>query len=255
VIECPKELKRSGRARADTEPSQHHITRCDPLLRVVIDGHHRLQATADFAQLRKARLKKSGKRGKYRMHIFVRIFEGMVQQARDLAVKRNCPSKLNMTKGDKSQAAWERVAGNDRHMVPEIVSITSISERMVKYMRKALAEAKKLYPEVDYATWPWTWVVRLLRGEDPTLDDQVSRDHKWVEDKTRHFGKTFGNDACRKTQLFGRVIRKHDAPMSVDLGKVLLALDREAKGDRDLEQRAEAAAERLQDQDTPVEAQ
>jgi hypothetical protein len=64
-----------------------------------------------------------------------------------------------------------------------------------------------------------------------------------VESKSRHFQKTFGADAKKKTRLFARVIRKGDAPLSVTLGQELVALDRQADQDKMVTERAEREAE------------
>ncbi|NOT22275.1 MAG: ParB N-terminal domain-containing protein [Nitrospiraceae bacterium] len=208
----------------------------------VIDGHHRLDAYGAVARARKVALRKSGKRGKELTHIPVTVFEGTIQQARDESVRKNCHDHVNMSRSDKMQEAWQRVA-EGQHTTKEIWQLSSISVRMVYYMRVILAKARTLQPEVNFATgWKWVEVLRLVHGLEPKTD-QESLDQQWVESKSRHFQKTFGADARKKTRLFARVIRKGDAPLSVTLGQELVALDRQADQDEATAARVEREAE------------
>ncbi|MEQ1844710.1 MAG: ParB/RepB/Spo0J family partition protein [Nitrospira sp.] len=208
----------------------------------VIDGHHRLDAYGAVARLRKTALRKSGKRGKELTHIPVTVFEGTIQQARDESVRKNCHDHVNMSKADKMEEAWQRVA-QGTHTAKTIWQVSSISVRMIFFMRATLMKARTRYPDINFSKgWKWSEVTRLMQGLEPKTD-QESLDQQWVDSKSRHFQKTFGADAKKKTRLFARVIRKGDAPLSVTLGRELVALEQQAAHDEAITARAECEAE------------
>ena len=208
----------------------------------VIDGHHRLEAFWRATKERKTQLRKMGRSGRERTHVAVKVFNGSIRQAKDEALRRNVPYHVNLSLSDKTQEAWQRVT-EGKHTQREIWEVSSISERTVKFMVATLAKVRGLYPDVNFAKgWKWRDVLRLVHGQEP-LTDQESLDRHWVESKSRHFQKSFGDDLRKKTRLFARVIHKGDAPTSLTLGQELLSLDRQAKDEEALRLTVEEDAE------------
>jgi hypothetical protein len=153
---------------------------------VCVDGHHRLAAYD----------KQPGRRFD---KITCRWFAGSVSEAVDESVRRNDVTKLEMSSGDRYEAAWQRVVlgiGSKR----EIVRLTGVSDGHVAEMRRvAKAYAKdnefgkafraKL-PELEGATWglarsiyrnetPAQWDVReqaalLARRLRSRMEDRLS---------------------------------------------------------------------------------
>ena len=96
---------------------------------VCVDGHHRIAAY----------VKHHGKdwQGKIRCQWFA----GSIHEAVDEAVKRNDIVKLEMRRGDKYEAAWQRVVldwGSKR----EIREVTGVSDRLIGNMRAVVAAYK-----------------------------------------------------------------------------------------------------------------
>jgi ParB/Sulfiredoxin domain len=96
---------------------------------VCVDGHHRIAAY----------VKHHGRdwQGKIRCQWFA----GSIREAVDESVKRNDVVKLEMRRGDKYEAAWQRVVldwGSKR----EIKEVTGVSDRLVGNMRAVVAAYK-----------------------------------------------------------------------------------------------------------------
>jgi hypothetical protein len=132
---------------------------------VCVDGHHRLAAYA----------KQPGHRFD---KIRCRWFAGSVSEAVDESVRRNDVTKLEMSSGDRYEAAWQRVVlgiGSKS----EIVRLTGVSDGHVAEMRRvAKAHAKdnefgrafraKL-PALEGATW--SLARSIYRNETPAQWD------------------------------------------------------------------------------------
>ncbi|WP_082552692.1 ParB N-terminal domain-containing protein [Methylobacterium sp. Leaf456] len=88
----------------------------------LVDGHHRIIAYRSMEWIRS---------------VPVEYFEGSLYEAKLEALNRNVKSQLPLSTSEKSEAAWELVRDN-KLAVRVISKQTSISERTVKSMRKAV---------------------------------------------------------------------------------------------------------------------
>jgi hypothetical protein len=153
---------------------------------VCVDGHHRLAAY--------------GKQPGHRFDkIKCRWFAGSVSEAVDESVRRNDVTKLEMSNGDRYEAAWQRVVLSIGSK-SEIVRLTGVSDGMVAQMRR-VAKAhvrdnefgrafRAKLPALAEATWgraksvyrnetPAQWDVReqaalLARKLRSRLEDRLS---------------------------------------------------------------------------------
>lgn len=119
----------------------------------LIDGHHRVEAyKAAKWQATKP--------------VPVAVYRGSLTQALLKAGHGNTPDKLAMTKGEKTQAAWEFVAattvGDAR--AEAIQRAFSVSERMVRYMRSVKRQLWERGPSEDLSALTWLEARATIEG-------------------------------------------------------------------------------------------
>jgi ParB/Sulfiredoxin domain len=158
---------------------------------VCVDGHHRIAAY----------LQHHGKqwRGTVRCHWFA----GTIREAVDESVRRNDEVKLEMRRGDKYEAAWQRVVlgwGSKR----QIKEVTGVSDGLIGMMRRVVraheqetlsgAELRAKIKSLRKATWsearaayldltPAQWdhqkeAVKLARAIRNRLEGRLSENKK-----------------------------------------------------------------------------
>lgn len=129
---------------------------------VCVDGHHRIAAY-------------TAQPGRRFTKITCKWFAGSVREAVDESVKRNDITKLEMSRGDRYEAAWQRVVlgiGSKR----DIMRLTHVSEGLIAEMRRvAKAHARNnefgkafraKMPVLEEATW--SAARSTYRNETPT---------------------------------------------------------------------------------------
>jgi hypothetical protein len=119
---------------------------------ICVDGHHRIAAYLG-----------QSKNGAWRGPISCLWFAGGVREAVDEGVKRNEVIKLEMRRGDRYEAAWQRVVlgwGSKR----QIRLITGVSDGLIAMMRRVVqthqshdaigrAFRERLSRKIEDATW------------------------------------------------------------------------------------------------------
>lgn len=180
-----------------------------------VDGHHRLEA------YRMKAAEHTG-RGKRLTYIPVRVLRGSLADAFDVAVEENSQDKLNMNKDEKLEAAWQRVVLGAAS-ASRISEVTTISERTVCTMRRALERAKTLHSLVSFETWTWAKVKFMLRNVEPREGA-----HLWDEAKagewSRLLAKTFCGFPAQHPRVFAQALLKYDAEMAKVLAGELAGL-------------------------------
>ncbi len=188
-----------------------------------VDGHHRLDAY-------RTRSEQQTGRGKRLTHIPVKVLVGTLADAFDFACEANAPDKLNMTQAEKLEAAWQRVllgvASSSR-----ISQVTTISERTVHNMRRALQQAKMLHSGVAFETWTWSKVKWMLRGEPKEGQDM------WQEAKAKEWAKQLARTFCglpsQHPRVFAQALLHYNAGTAKEIAEAVLSAARleAAKGE------------------------
>lgn len=122
----------------------------------VIEGHHRLAAYKMYLKRTEAKARRVIKDGR----IPVEIVEGPVERARLFAAHENGKDRLNLTREEKSQAAWLAICGDDTITVDEVVATGLVQRRTVYTMRKVakwLAEVDEEMEDHDMNDTPKQW--------------------------------------------------------------------------------------------------
>lgn len=180
-----------------------------------VDGHHRLDAY-------KMKAAEQRGRGKRCTSIPVKVLSvDTLADAFDVAVEENSHDKLNMSKDEKLESAWQRVVLGTAS-ASRISEVTTISERTVCTMRRALGRATTLHSGVPFHSWTWAKVKQLLRGE---LKERAGM---WDEAKagewSRLLAKTFCGFPAQHPRVFAKALLKYDAVMARVLAEELAGL-------------------------------
>lgn len=165
-----------------------------------IDGHHRLSA---YRMVREQR-EQAGGRGKRLTHIPVTVFSGSLDAALDESLRENVKNRACMTQQEKLEKAWERVLRGSLQ-VPEIVTRTTVSRSMVFKMRQYLRRAQESHPEMDFNTWTWEGVQRMVDGleEHRRADDWEDKlAAKW----NRMLQRTLGEHYQRHPRVLAKAL-------------------------------------------------
>lgn len=180
-----------------------------------VDGHHRLEAYRSKAAEHKGR-------GKRLTYIPVRVLSGTLSDALDASVEENAQDKLNMTKDEKLEAAWQRVVLGVGS-AGRISEVTTISERTIATMRRALARAKTLHPSVSFEAWPWSKIKCMLRNGEPR-EGAYMWDEAKAGEWSRLLAKTFCGFPAKHPHVFAQALLKYDAGMAQVLAGELAGL-------------------------------
>lgn len=170
----------------------------------VIEGHHRLAAYNMYLKRTKAKARQVVKDGK----IPVDIVEGPLERARLLAAKENGKDRLNLTREEKSQAAWMAIRGDKDIKVAEVVATGLVQRRTAYTMRKV-------------ARW-------FEEGNDEETDTMVLIPQKWTEARFEYASRTNdpefkAADEAERREALRAKLRKY---ISVPIQK---AADKEAE--------------------------
>lgn len=159
-----------------------------------IDGHHRLEA---YQQA-------EGKRTTIPVHVFT----GTLADALRVSIAANAPDKLNLTQEDKLEAAWV-MAVLGLYSVAEISTTTTVGERTVQRMRRAMEQLRKLHPKLDCGVLKWWQVKMRLRGEDHAEQDgwEEAQVIAWA----KKLVKTFGSEIAKHPERFYKAVRRYNA--------------------------------------------
>ncbi|WP_171136522.1 ParB/Srx family N-terminal domain-containing protein [Ruegeria sp. HKCCC1038] len=123
----------------------------------VIEGHHRLAAYKMYLQRTEAKARRVIEDGM----IPVEIVKGPIERARLFAAHENGKDRLNLTREEKSQAAWSALCGDDTITVAEVVATGLVQRRTAYTMRKVakwFAEVNEKLEDHDMNEIPKKWV-------------------------------------------------------------------------------------------------
>lgn len=142
----------------------------------VMDGHHRL-AAYDTAGWTKP--------------IPARVFSGTLREAERVALRSNNRNQLNMTRRDRTSAAWRLV--KEEYPGDSIASIaedSGASKSRVSDMRAVLKKLKDMgvdAEDIADASWDMARIIANGRTEESQLEDWLEAEaNKLVEDIVRY---------------------------------------------------------------------
>jgi len=153
-----------------------------------IDGHHRMDA--------------------YRVagtsDIPVVVFEGSIEDALVLSAKANTRDKLQMGRGEKSNAAWHLVVHTSLSKL-EQADASGVSERQVALMRKAKATLEAMGLE-NLEDMGWEEARRKAAGEDAMPEWDEGGTEKRAQVMATRLHKVLGLGALKNIEVFARAV-------------------------------------------------
>lgn len=153
-----------------------------------IDGHHRMDA--------------------YRVAgtevVPVMVFEGSMEDALVLSAKANTRDKLQMGRGEKSNAAWHLVVHTSLSKA-EQADASGVSERQVALMRKAKATLEGIGLE-DMEDMGWEDARRKAAGEAERPDWDEGETEKRAQEMATRLHKALGIGAIKNIEVFARAV-------------------------------------------------
>lgn len=167
-----------------------------------IDGHHRLDAYEVGRWPKKD-------------PVPVQVHRGTVVSAMLRSVQSNAPTKLQMTKREQAQAAWELVVLTTKGeaSAKAIAIASTVSERQVFAMRAIKRTLLQKEPERDLTEVSWARARSEADGkemdEDKDWDAAMDAEAKRLADK---FMQTFGNRFQRHgmPEVLARALEYYD---------------------------------------------
>lgn len=163
------------------------------------DGHHRLLAYRLWAAA-----EPPGSR-KRRVNIPVKVCVDGLDAALTQSVKENVKDRLCMTKQEKLEEAWKRVLCDVP--VVEIVEVTTISRANVYRMRAYLAKAKQKAKDVDFTTWTWEGVQRLVDEDEGMQKNDTKWEERLAQKWCRMLRSTFGDRHLKHARVFAMALQ------------------------------------------------
>lgn len=197
----------------------------------VIDGAHRLIAYRIVSQ--KGKLKNP--------MIPVKVFHGDLYKAIMESVKLNSKDKLQMTRSDKTNAAWrmtviEKLSKRDIHISCK-VGVTTVS-RMRNVLTKIKDKYPKRYKQVAL-TYTWEKALQFDIGEtvrDDSWEDLLAKN--WA----RRLAKDFGNKAATQPNTFAKAIEIYSTRLPGSLAEYWGYVDEEV---RDIKMKQDSLSEEI----------
>lgn len=153
-----------------------------------IDGHHRMDA--------------------YRVagtsDIPVVVLEGSIEDALVLSAKANTRDKLQMGRGEKSNAAWHLVVHTSLSKA-EQADASGVSERQVALMRKAKATLEAMGIE-NLEDMGWEEARRKAAGEGAMPEWNEGETEKRAQEMATRLHKALGKGSISKIEVFARAL-------------------------------------------------
>lgn len=153
-----------------------------------VDGHHRMAAykQADVYQFP------------------VEVFEGTLEEALVLSAKANTRDKLQMSRSEKSNAAWHLVAVTSCSKAVQ-AEASGVSERQVALMR-SVKETLRRKGESDIEDYGWETARRMAAGEDQAQDwDEDEAEKRAMEIATK-LHMALGKGSFSQVEIFARAV-------------------------------------------------
>lgn len=140
----------------------------------VVDGHHRLAAYKLYLQAKPVRKRKVAKAGK----IDVVVLRGPLDRVRLQASTENSKNRLNLTREEKSQAAWDIIRDSASVTLAEVSATGLVSSRTAQTMRNVLNWFKEDEEVCDLPSdWAKARATYNMRNNDPEAqrNDEAER--------------------------------------------------------------------------------
>ncbi|MDP3192615.1 ParB N-terminal domain-containing protein [Rhodoferax sp.] len=164
-----------------------------------IDGHHRMEAYRTTGV----------------SDIPVAVFEGSIEEALTLSAKANTRDKLQMSRGEKSNAAWHLVVVTKLSKAAQ-AEASGVSERQVAHMRrvKEILEAKG---ERNLQDLSWETARRMAAGEDVSQEWDEGEIEKRAEEMATRLHKALGKTASKQIEVFARAVELYSPTLASGL--------------------------------------
>lgn len=169
-----------------------------------LDGHHR------HAAYSKAALGAN-------YAVPVDVFTGSLDEAVGRSASGNTEDKLQMTTGEKQDAAWRMVVHTQLSKAL-IVKASTASDSQVAIMRKALKtldakEATTEFPGVwaDHRNMRWADARRLARGQEAPDFDRESADEEKAQKMATALRIALGTEGAQYPQVMARALEIYDS--------------------------------------------
>lgn len=143
----------------------------------VVDGHHRLAAYKRYLKNVPARKRKVAKASK----IGVVVLRGPLDRVRLQTSTENSKNRLNLTREEKSQAAWDIIRESCTVTLAEVAATGLVSSRTAQTMRNVLNWFSEEFGEEAVGNIPQEWAkaraTYSMRNNDPEAqrDDEAER--------------------------------------------------------------------------------
>ncbi len=169
-----------------------------------IDGHHRVEA--------------------YRAvgvnEIPVAVFEGSIEEAVAFSARANTRDKLQMSRGEKSNAAWHLVVATKLSKAAQ-AEASGVSERQVAHMRR-VKEVLQTKGEHNLEDLGWETARRMAAGEDVTQEWDEGEAEKRAEEIATKLHKVLGKVAFSQIEVFARAVEIYSPLMAKGLAEYWL---------------------------------
>ena len=153
-----------------------------------IDGHHRMEAYRSVSV----------------NEIPVVVFVGSIEEAVTLSTRANTRDKLQMSRGEKSNAGWHLVVRTKLSKSAQ-ADASGVSERQVAHMRrvKEILEVKGVKELEDLS---WEEARKMEAGEDGTQEWDEDETERRAQEMATKLHKALGKTACSQIEVFARAV-------------------------------------------------
>jgi len=164
-----------------------------------IDGHHRMQAYRTTGV----------------SDIPVAVFEGSIEEALALSAKANTRDKLQMSRGEKSNAAWHLVVVTKLSKAAQ-AEASGVSERQVGHMRqvKEVLEAKS---ECNLQDLSWETARQMAAGKEVSQEWNEDETEKRAMEMATKLHKALGTASFSQIEVFARAVEIYSPLMAKGL--------------------------------------
>lgn len=166
-----------------------------------IDGHHRVEA--------------------YRAvgvnEIPVAVFEGSIEEAVAFSARANTRDKLQMSRGEKSNAGWHLVIKTKLSKSAQ-ADASGVSERQVAHMRrvKEILESKGIK---DLEDMGWEEARKTAAGEDAAQEWDEGEAERRAQELATKLHRVFGKANFSKIEIFARALELYSPLLVQGLGE------------------------------------
>lgn len=181
-----------------------------------IDGHHRMQAYM------RANL--------FQTAVPVQVFKGTPMEALAFAAGANTKAKLQMSPGEKANAAWRLVVMGTGLTKAKQAEAAGVSTRLVAYMRNALEKLVSMgQSREDAAEMSWLHAKQAADGKDAT-DWSEEEEERRVEVMAAALRKALGSTAEKQPDIFVRALEAFSPMLAKRVEENYVGAFKEAQG-------------------------